>query len=328
MISIVIPVYNAATYLRDTLNSIVNQSYTNVEIIIVNDGSTDKSSEICHEYAKIYQNIMVYDRENNGVSASRNYGIEKSNGDYIWFMDSDDILEEDALLYAVEQQEKYNADVVIGGMNLCYLDKNIKIPKQIERDIALDEVDFKYQYDKLFFLNYISPLWNKLIRKKIINDNGLKLNESLCMYEDYVFCMDVLLKSKKIICLSKIFYNYQIRRNESLSRKYRENVLKMFDTLENKISEYKCEIVKINKNAKYEFDNLIIYIAFECIKNEAKYRGSFVNVKGILACEEFNKRILKYEGKGIKYKTVRFMMKMQMANLFMLYFRMYDKLVR
>ncbi|MBQ3016480.1 MAG: glycosyltransferase family 2 protein [Clostridia bacterium] len=313
MISIVIPVYNAALFLPDMLDSIINQSYKQIEIILVNDGSTDNSSSICHEYAKLYDYITVYDRQNHGVSASRNFGVKKALGEFIWFMDSDDILEKDALLNAIEAQMTYDADIVIGGMNFCFTEENKIISKKISTVLIFNSHEFKHQYKELFSSNYISSLCNKLIRRTTIVENNIYMNESLSMYEDYVFCMDALLKCRTVVCLPQIFYNYQLRNTKSLSHRYKENIINMFCILEKKISEYKKVGGDENNSANIELDNLLVYIAYESIKNESRSKNPYLNIRKILRDEQFHNAIMNYKGNGKKYRIVHWMMKKKMA---------------
>lgn len=320
MISIVIPVYNVAEYLSDMLESVVQQSYQEIEVILVNDGSTDNSSAICHEYANHYDYITVYDCENQGVSVARNFGIQKASGEFIWFMDSDDVLAEDALLQAVEAQKKYSADIVIGGMKFCFDEDGRVVPKTLERGLVLGEKDFKCRYRELFSLNYISALWNKLIKRSILIENDIKFHESLCMYEDYVFCMDALLQCKTVVCLSGVFYHYKVRSTQSLSRKYKENVKEMFGVLEEKISGYKKVFGSEFASANESFNNLLIYLAYECVKNEAKHKHSYKKIKEFLAEENLRSTLAKCKGAGTVYKAVKFMMEKKMAALLWVFF--------
>lgn len=320
MISIVIPVYNAAAYLPDMLDSIISQSYTEIEIILVNDGSVDNSSIICHKYEEQYKFITVYDRQNYGASASRNFGVEKASGEFIWFMDSDDILERDAIFHAVETQKKYDADIVIGGMNFCFVKENKVVPKKIQKDIILSEREFKCRYNELFSINYISSLCNKLIRRSIIVENGIKMNESLHMYEDYAFCMDVLLKCKTVVCLSRIFYNYKLRNTKSLSHRYKDNAVGMFSTLEEKISEYRQAFGDEFISADTSLNNLLVYFAYECVKNEARHKNPYTRVKKILCDETFCCAMSKYNAAGRKYRIIQIMMKKKMVFPLLMYF--------
>ena len=326
MISIVIPVYNAAAYLPDMLDSIIGQSYEKFEIILVNDGSTDNSSSICHAYADKHSYIHVYDRKNHGASASRNFGIEKASGEFVWFMDSDDILEKDALLQAMQTQRKCNADLVIGGMNFCFTKEKRVVLKKVQKDTVLDEHQFKCRYQELFCANYISSLCNKLIRRNVIIENNIRMNESLHMYEDYVFCMDILLKCKTVACISEVFYNYQLRETPSLSHRHKKDIMKMFCILEEKISEYRKAFGGEFASADASLNNLMIYLAYECVKNEARQINPYKSVKRILCDEVFHDVMLKYKSTERRHRIIQVIMKNKMALLILMYFAMTKKI--
>ncbi len=325
MISIVIPVYNVAEHISSMLDSIIQQSYKEIEVILVNDGSADNTSAICHEYADRYCYITVYDRENHGPAASRNFGLEKAQGEFIWFMDSDDILEKDALYIATEAQKKHDADMVVGGMNFCFTAENRVVPKKVRNEIIFSKQEFKNYYRELFSLNYISPLWNKLIRRSVLIENNIKMHNSLRTYEDYVFCMDTVFNCKKVVCLTDVFYNYQLRDTESLSRRYKQNAIEMFYILQNKIEEYREAFGYEVDSADNALNNLAIYLSYECVKNEARHMQSYKKVKSILNNEKFHSILLKYKGFGRKYHFVHIIMKKKLSLVLLLYFKISGK---
>jgi len=111
-ISIVVPVYNVADYLHFAIESLIKQTYQNFEVILVNDGSTDDSPILCEDYAKQYENIHVFHKENGGLSDARNFGVAKANSDWIFFLDPDDYLEEYTLELIVKIQETHQADLI------------------------------------------------------------------------------------------------------------------------------------------------------------------------------------------------------------------------
>ena len=112
LVSIVIPVYNVEDYLEQCLQSVINQTYKNLELIVINDGSTDSSGDIIERYVKKYNNIICVNQKNSGLSYSRNVGLDKSNGKYIYFLDSDDFLESETIAECVELAERENLDIL------------------------------------------------------------------------------------------------------------------------------------------------------------------------------------------------------------------------
>lgn len=326
MVSIIIPVYNAAIYLEDMLDSVLGQSYSDIEVILVNDGSKDNSSKICHKYAKKYSFVKVYDRENHGASATRNFGVEQANGDFVWFMDSDDILEEKALQTAVSTQKKYEADVVIGGMNFCFTEEKKITPKVIDCEFVFSNNQFRDYYRELFIKNYVSSLCNKLIRRSVIIDNNIRMIEKLCMYEDYIFCMDLLLKCNKVACIPDVFYNYQLRDTKSLSHRYKTGIPEMSRILQEKISEYRKNFSYKNGSADVCLNNLSIYLAYECVKNESRdKKNARKKINALLGDKDFHKSMLSVHGHGSKYRIIHILMKRKLTCAILLYLRMSGK---
>ena len=124
-ISVIVPVYNVRKYLKKAIYSIINQKYRNLEIILVDDGSTDGSGEICDEFKKIDDRIVVYHKENGGLSSTRNYGMKKATGDYVIFIDSDDYIHQEMIFSLYEERKKVDADVSVCGIMNVYNTKEI-----------------------------------------------------------------------------------------------------------------------------------------------------------------------------------------------------------
>ena len=116
LVSVIVPIYKVEEYLRECVDSIINQTYKNLEIILVDDGSPDKCGEICDEYARNDSRITVYHKENGGLSDARNYGIDRCNGEYITFVDSDDVLKSNFVETLMGLIEEYDADVAVSGV--------------------------------------------------------------------------------------------------------------------------------------------------------------------------------------------------------------------
>ncbi|MBQ9784237.1 MAG: glycosyltransferase [Clostridia bacterium] len=322
MISIVMPVYNAAAFLAPMLDSVLNQSYRDVELILVNDGSTDNSSEICHEYAKRFPAVKVFDLENGGPSRARNFGVAQASGEFVWFMDSDDVLAQGALERAVQAQAQHDADVVIGGMNFCFTYKNETVPKAIERELVLDSDGFIRNYRLLYLKNYISALWNKLIRRSLITENDIVMDERLRTYEDYLYCMDVLRQSQKTVCLPDVFYHYQLRDAASLSRRYKPNVLESFRILSGRLDEYIHRFSPVSQEAARSLENLTVYLAYECVKNESRAPESPKRkMRALLREADFQAPLRSCHGQSFRYRAVRFLMKHKMATALWFYLK-------
>lgn len=199
-ISVIVPIYDTEKFLRKCIESIVNQTLQEIEIILINDGSTDNSHNICLEYAEKYpEKIRYINNKNIGCSATRNLGMELAQGEYIAFVDSDDYIEKTMYEELWNEKEKNNSDIVVCGMtyiNIIEKTKKISIPKIIKEDDY-----FKYQ-------NRIANIYNKIFKKDLIISNKIFFPINTHYAEDLVFCFKAYLSTNKITNLSKSFYNY------------------------------------------------------------------------------------------------------------------------
>ena len=207
-ISIIVPIYNVEKYLRDCIESIINQTYTNIEIILVNDGSTDSSLEICKEYAEKNDKIKIVNKKNGGLSDARNYGLEHATGKYIMFVDSDDYLALNSceVLYNAIKDTEFEFVTA----NFAFTDSEgipWKRPMFSDKfqNTPLDIEDYK----KSFYL-VNSAVWNKIFKKEFLDNNHLKFEVGL-LAEDAVFTTLAFLKAKKTYYIKDIVYYYRQR---------------------------------------------------------------------------------------------------------------------
>ena len=228
LVSIIVPIFKVEKYLKRCIDSILNQTYRNIEIILIDDGSPDNCGKIADEYALKDKRIKVIHKENKGVSQARNDGIKLSKGEYIAFVDSDDYVEKNFIEILYDNALKNNADVSI--CNYFLENENRKIRKKIDSDIAkdLESEDFcKYIIRKN---SYRGLLLNKLFKREIFFENG-KINligSNIHICEDLLFLVENSSKYGKIIfdkeaCL----YHYIVRENSAISSKYNEKKVTM-----------------------------------------------------------------------------------------------------
>ncbi|MEN0660854.1 glycosyltransferase family 2 protein [Caldifermentibacillus hisashii] len=215
MVSIIVPIYNVEEYLEETLKSIVEQTYTNIEIILVNDASTDKSLQIALQFATVNPSIRIINQPfNKGVSAARNTGLDLANGAYIMFVDSDDLLSKNAIKNMMEIVSKQNADLVL-GMYKSFNEKGSTLPNIFQNytDITEGIRVFDYINPELFW-NVNS--WGKLIKKELIEN--LYFPEDINYIEDQPFSMYTYLHANNIYLAPSITYFYRTREQyDSLS---------------------------------------------------------------------------------------------------------------
>lgn len=230
-ISIVIPVYNSAKYLRECLDSICNQSFEDWEIIAIDDGSRDESAAILDEYADHDKRIRVIHKANGGVSAARNDGLSAATGEYVLFVDSDDWLEAEALRNMFEASENGKADVVITD-HFVWKESFAGKADAVEpvcsffaQDFITDSRDMIDRVQSMVLYRGYSPypsttcgymfsaLWTKLIRRSIFTNNEIRFNGKLKLYEDGLVALQVFQRAKIVAYRSVPTYHYRILNN-------------------------------------------------------------------------------------------------------------------
>ena len=220
-ISIIAPVYNVAPYIRASLDSILSQSYTDFELLLIDDGSTDNSGKICDEYAKKDNRIKVFHKQNGGVNTAREFGLKIAEGKYINFIDPDDTFPPSAYQRMYETAERENADIVIGGQFVTFSDFNLK-----QLDDMTWECDKKftkaYHWTDLDYVNLFLNYWCMVVGSKIYKKElweNIDIPSHLKMGEDQVFVKKVVMKSKRIINIPYYVYLYKRRKNSATTKR-------------------------------------------------------------------------------------------------------------
>ena len=215
-ISIIIPVYNTEQYLERCIKSIVNQTYKNIEIILVNDGSFDNSPFICKEWANKDTRIKIINKENGGLASARNAGLNMCSGDYIAFVDSDDYVENNYIEMMLNEALLNNADVV--ETSLIIEEDNKKKFYEIRNGTVNKDtlVTHLLQNDYKVFSN----VYNKIYKKEILH--SIRFDEELLYGEDTLFTFLVIVNSNKYVQLNKALYHYVKRNNSLISGDFKE----------------------------------------------------------------------------------------------------------
>lgn len=240
-VSIVIPVYNVEKYLERCLFSIVNQTYKEIEIILVNDGSKDNSGAICDQFVKKDSRAKVVHQENRGLSEARNTGLRNVTGDYVMFLDSDDWLEFDAIEFLLGQAISQNADMVVGGV---FRTSNVvEHPKNTPVSYLLTQEEYAKRYFKIESQTIEYYVWNKLYRRKVVE--GIEFPSGF-FAEDVPTMFRYILNSQTIVVTDKIVYNYFIN-TSGLTAKFTS---KHFDVL--KGWDLVCQYAKSSNNDRYK----------------------------------------------------------------------------
>lgn len=206
-VSIIVPVYNVEKYIDKCLNSLVNQTLKDIEIIVVNDGSPDNSQTIIDKYVKKYpRKVKSYIKENGGQGSARNFGLQKAEGEYIGYVDSDDYVELDMYEKLYNKAKKENLDIVICGSH--------NVTEEGLKTIELDRQIFKDKKKNAFFGRM--AVWNKIYKKDLLLNNNSTFRSKL-WYEDLDFTLKILSKAKKVGYVNKPFYNYLIREGSTMN---------------------------------------------------------------------------------------------------------------
>lgn len=216
--SIIIPVYNAEKTLKPCLDSILKQEYRSVELILVNDGSTDASLAICNNYAEKYENVVVVNKPNGGVSSARNSGLSVAHGEFVAFVDSDDTVVDG--YFDVLTSDESNDMLVF-----CFLENDGLNKNAVFFDSnAVSETDY---FKNLCYLNRIrnGTPWNKRYKLNIIKENNISFSEQLNVGEDYIFWLNYALHCSSIHLMNEALYCYNTFEAESATRKFRPDYL-------------------------------------------------------------------------------------------------------
>lgn len=211
-ISCIVPVYNCDKYLNAMIDSIISQSYKNFELILVDDGSTDDSGSICDSYAIIDKRVRVLHKRNGGVSSARNLGLEKALGEYIIFLDGDDLIARNMFQYLIEDIKSSNSDIAICGFMHCDENSN----KNLNVEKKHDAIIYKNPIEKIYEHKYMHQLINKLIKRTIVGN--LRFDETINYSEDYLFVTLLMLNCSKVSLREDVLYFY-IKHSGSLSWK-------------------------------------------------------------------------------------------------------------
>lgn len=254
LISIILPVYNVEQYVRHSLDSIFCQDTSDCEIILINDGSSDGSLSILREYENKYSNIRVIDKVNEGVSATRNRGLDECNGEYFYFMDSDDRLHPDLLSFLKNEIKGSQPDIITWDFSTYYTTPKYAI---IPVDLIIEQVEnsHKEAFNYLMSKGIAVSLCSKAIRKDLVNHN-LRFDPTMSYGEDLFFSWKVILLASNIRYIHIPLYYYLQSNNSATSRFHMnlyEHYRKAFNDIYKFIKEYKMDSDEVLNSIDYHF---------------------------------------------------------------------------
>jgi len=261
LISVIVPVYNAEEYLPKCIDSILQQTYYNLEIILVNDGSRDRSGNICDEYAQIDNRVKVVHKQNGGVSKARNAGLNVVNGDFIGFVDSDDAID-------AEMYECLYARIIETGADICVCgyrttdgksEGTVRVPH--EKKLSSAELWDSYLDNYEGYCSIMNALWNKLYRRDLIsseseNSKAVRFEEILFTAGDMRFNIDCISAVENgVVFIDRVLYNYS-RSNNPESLSYSDG---KYDRMIIILEHFKKALLSVLPNKKKEIERFIEY---------------------------------------------------------------------
>lgn len=250
LISIIVPVYKVEKYLRRCVDSILAQTYQNIEVLLIDDGSPDNSGEICDEYAEKDSRVRAFHKPNGGVSSARNLGLKEANGEYIGFVDADDYIDKTMYEVLLGNLIKENADISICSYN--QEDSNGVFHKHWPHDDYLTIIGDRQIEYLISNQYYTCSCWDRLFKKELLKD--FWFDESKKVYEDLLFLYEVAKKSSKTVFTSSPLYNYCNNDGTSVARSLfddrKMDIINVSQYILNDISVSKPSLMRV---AKREF---------------------------------------------------------------------------
>lgn len=251
LVSVIIPVYNVEKYLSCCIDSVINQTYANIEIILVNDGSTDGSGQICEVYAQKDSRIKVFHKKNGGLSDARNYGMKQATGEYFTFVDSDDKIAQNGIEILVKTLNKYHVKLVMATFS--YLDNNQLIKSNsanfFEEILSVaDYLDYLYTHKTVDVATYITA-WGKLYHRDLFADILFPVSK---LHEDEFTTYKLAIKSEKIAYVNEFIYHYRKREGSIMESEYRIAYLDALEALKERVAYL--------ENLGYNTDRTVYYL--------------------------------------------------------------------
>lgn len=326
-VSVIVPIYKVEKYLRQCIDSIINQSLKDIEIILVDDGSPDNCPKICDEYKKIDSRIKVIHKKNGGLSSARNAGMKIATGEYIGFVDSDDYIEHDMYEKMYSTAKEYDVDFVMSDYYKVHENNKTEVSTIIEGGI----------YDKNKIKNIIYPqlimkenidygpllaVWHCLYKNSFLKKNNIYFDEVVKYSEDNLFSSIVGYKSERFYYMKgSYFYNYRYNPN-SISTTYKENSLNVYVEMNNRLYDkfYDCEEYNFKRQLKlhmiYYTFNYINQVIGSSLTSKEKYKKIKNTLRNKQIRRAFNNFTL--PDVNIKLKLCILMLKYKMAFTYMI----------
>ncbi|CAM4489188.1 glycosyltransferase EpsJ [Paenibacillus endophyticus] len=216
-ISVILPIYNAEKWIRDCLDSIINQPFRHIELLLINDGSTDQSGAVCEAFAARDSRIRVMHKPNRGTSSARNIGLKAATGKYISFVDADDVIDELFFVKLYAAAEQFECETVICGYES--LQKREEKPPQFTLHTVMNGKELVLSAERAHSGNELCFVWRCLFLRSLIEKRNIRFQEGLTIGEDMIFLLEVVLAADRVYAIPDLLYRYNTHNNaDSLTR--------------------------------------------------------------------------------------------------------------
>ena len=317
-ISVIIPVYNVEDYLQKCIDSVINQTYKNIEVILVNDGSSDNSPQICDDYAEMDKRILVIHKENGGISSARNTGIKKAQCEFILFVDSDDWIELNTCEVAIDLVKNNSVDVVLWPFirELSHQSKKKSIFEDKLAEFHVEEAQ-QILYRRMIGLldhelaapenaDAIVTVWGKLYNANIIKKHNIKFIDTKLIgsSEDALFNLEVFQFVKKAIYIDRYLYHYRKDNGSSFTKQYRPKLYEQWNYLFDLMQQHIVEN-RLGKVYKQALNNRvamsIIGLGFNELNSKDSIYVKIKRIKSIIASEHYRNAYKMFELKYLPF---------------------------
>lgn len=341
LVSIIVPVYNSEKYLTECIESIINQTYKNIEVILVDDFSPDNSFEICERFAKKDNRIKFFRKQKNeGVSEARNFGLQKSKGDYICFVDSDDYLENNYVECLLLRAQEGDLDLTFCRYNVV-LGETVTKLYELSLEQFVKNKQYKYYFDKSFKQSNkpnikddcnlelskvtFSACWRTLYKKDFLTNNNISFVKDLFYGEDLIFVVSCLIKTNKVDVVDKFLYNYRESLN-SITRSFNFKFVEQVEKFSKIFFELIGSTLQPDEKKYYYYSKGVVLLYKALSFGTKKDVKLLMNNNFIKSCfSKENYKVYKSTLTGIKAKLPIMLFQYKMFGLYKLLKKIFKK---
>lgn len=316
-ISIILPCYNVEKYLSRSIESVLAQSYSNFELLVVIDGSPDNSKKIAEEFAQKDDRIKVFEKENGGLSDARNYGLERAKGEFIYFMDSDDYIESNLLEDNLKIIQDENLDFIIFG----YIqddedaDGNLIASKAVIPNLSELIKGQPIELD-VHHIGLMGYAWNKVYRKSFLDEHNFRFIKGISLVEDILFNAPIYTISQKIVFNPKTYYHYFNRPVVTLMKTFHENsfelIIRRTNAFKQFLTNWDFPEIAVNKMVAIYYFQGIKYV-INNIFSSTNYKSNYLDE--VLEHEYTRKFINYYKSENAKDRIYKFLIKYKCSRI-------------